>query len=63
MPARSSKAIAESFIKDQIAIMKRFGSAPKLSAKAYKELVFETQRSFESMKPPLTKARPAKSGR
>ena len=60
---KSSKIIAENFIKDQIEIMKRYGRGPKLSAKAYRSLVSDTQRSFESMKAPSTKEQSAKAMR
>ena len=46
-PARKD---AEAFIKDQIRIMSKHGDAPKLSAKRYREVVAETERSFQSMR-------------
>jgi hypothetical protein len=47
-----SRKIAENFIKDQLRIMRKFGNEPKLSSKRYEELIAETQRSFESLRPP-----------
>ena len=46
-PARRD---AEAFIKDQIRIMGKHGDAPKLSAKRYREVVAEAERSFQSMR-------------
>jgi hypothetical protein len=46
----SSKIIAEKFIKDQFAIMEKYGRAPKLSADRYKKLLSATRRSFDSLK-------------
>lgn len=46
----SSRKIAERFLRDQIRIMKKHGSAPKLSSTAFKTLVTETQKSFESLR-------------
>ena len=54
MAAPASKAIAERFIKDQFAIMKKYGSEPKLSPVERKKLVAETMKSFESLKPSLS---------
>ena len=57
----SPRKDAESFIKDQIGIMSKYGNAPKLSAKRYEEVVTETQRSLESLRrqPTKTKAKAA----
>lgn len=56
-----SRKVAEQFIKDQVRIMGEHGKAPKLSAKRYKAVVEETQRSFESLRPDsnLAKAKAA----
>ena len=62
MSKPSSRTVAEEFIKDQIAIMKKYGSAPKLSAKAYKTLVAKTSRSFEALKVPSSHARATRNG-
>jgi hypothetical protein len=60
----SSRKVAEQFIKDQVKIMRQFGKAPKLSAKRYKEVVTDTQRSFESLRPQENSVRPErKKGR
>ncbi len=63
MSRPSSKNIAEDFIKDQLAIIEKYGTAPKLSAKAYKTLVAKTSRSFAALKAPSPSARTAKNGR
>ncbi len=55
-----SRRDAEAFIKDQMRIMSKHGSAPKLSAKRYKEVVAETEKSFQSMRTqPQAKAKAA----
>ena len=46
----SPRKDAEAFIKDQIKIMSKYGAAPKLSAKRYKEVVAEAEKSFQSMR-------------
>lgn len=59
-----SRRDAEAFIKDQMRIMTKHGSAPKLTAKRYKEVVAETEKSFQSMRAQPTeraKAATAKS--
>jgi hypothetical protein len=58
----SSKNVAEAFIKDQFAIMKKYGTAPKLSAKAYKTLLAKTSRSFAALKPTSPRTLQAKNG-
>ena len=51
MSMPSSRAIAEDFIRDQFAIMKRFGKEPQLSDEQRQKLVAATTRSFESLRP------------
>jgi hypothetical protein len=46
----SSKAIAEQFIQDQFAIMRKYGSEPKLSAARYRALLLSTEKSFNSLR-------------
>jgi hypothetical protein len=46
----SSKIIAERFIKDQFAIMKKHGGEPKLTAERYRALLSATERSFNSLR-------------
>jgi hypothetical protein len=55
----STRKDAEAFIKDQLKIMGKFGSAPRLSAKRFQEAVAETQRSFESLQRQPAKAKAA----
>jgi hypothetical protein len=47
----SSRRIAEQFINDQIAIMKKYGSEPHLTPERYKALLSSTRRSFDALKP------------
>jgi hypothetical protein len=61
MAAPASKAIAERFLRDQFAIMKKYGGEPKLSPSARKRLVADTMKSFESLRPDL--ANPVTSNR
>lgn len=46
------RAVAEKFLRDQFAIMKKYGDAPTLDAKQYKKLVDETSRTFEMLNSP-----------
>jgi len=46
----SSKQLAEQFVKEQLAIMKKHGPAPKLSADQRKDLVDSTRKTFESLR-------------
>jgi hypothetical protein len=46
----SSKQLAQRFIKEQLAIMKKYGAAPRLTADQRKELVTSTERTFESLR-------------
>ena len=50
----SSKTIAERFIKDQFAIMKKYGGEPKLTAARYRALLSATERSFDSLRADVT---------
>jgi hypothetical protein len=61
MKTLSSDIIAKRFLRDQMNIMKRHGSAPKLTAQAYRQLLADTSKSFESLRPPVAIA--AKRGR
>ena len=46
-----SLTFAKEFLDGQFAIMKKFGSAPKLSADKYRKLVKDTQKSFQRLEP------------
>jgi hypothetical protein len=46
----SSKIVAERFIKDQFAIMKKYGDEPKLSPARYRALLSATEKSFNSLR-------------
>jgi hypothetical protein len=63
----SSKTIAERFIKDQFAIMKKYGGEPKLTPARYRALLSATERSFNSLRadetPLAASAAPASEGR
>ena len=52
-----SRKDAEAFINDQLRIMGKFGTAPKLSAKRFEEAVSETQKSLESLQRQPAKAK------
>lgn len=46
----SSKQLAERFIRDQFAIMRKYGPAPRLTADQRKDLIAATQRTFEMLR-------------
>ena len=46
----SSRKVADNFLRDQIRIMRKHGSAPKLTPAQYKKILAETQKSFESLR-------------
>jgi hypothetical protein len=46
----SSKMIAERFIRDQFAIMKKHGPEPKLTPARYRALLSATEKSFDSLR-------------
>jgi hypothetical protein len=48
--ALSSKTIAEKFIRDQFAIMRKYGGEPKLSAAEYRALLTSTEKSFNALR-------------
>jgi hypothetical protein len=46
----SSAKIAKRFIRDQIAIMKKYGKAPTINPETMKKVLADTQASFESLR-------------
>jgi hypothetical protein len=48
------RLMAERFMRDQLAIMKRFGTAPKIGRDRYEEAISGTQRTFKALYPSRT---------
>ena len=48
LPSEAKKN-AEQFLKDQAAIIKKYGEAPKLSGEDYKAVLNDTTKTFESL--------------
>lgn len=53
----STKQMAEKFVREQIAIMKKHGSAPRLDAERRREFVASVQRTFETLQGSTSPAR------
>ena len=52
MSPSEAKENAEQFLKDQAAIIKKYGEAPKLSGADYKAVLNDTTQTFESLSTP-----------
>jgi hypothetical protein len=48
------RSMAERFMRDQVAIMKKFGPAPKIDRDRYEQAISETQRTFRALCPSRT---------
>jgi hypothetical protein len=47
----TTRNVAENFIRDQLKIMEKHGSAPKLGTKEYRKLIDDTQKTFQALRP------------
>jgi hypothetical protein len=52
MSPRDAKKNAAQFLRDQAAIMKKYGKAPKLSGQDYKAALSDTTKTFQSLSTP-----------
>jgi hypothetical protein len=49
MKIADDRAMAEKFLQDQFAIMKKYGSAPKLDRDRYEQAISDTQRTLRAL--------------
>jgi hypothetical protein len=52
MSPSEAKKNAEQFLRDQAAIIKKYGEAPKLSGEDYQAVLNDTTKTFESLSTP-----------
>jgi hypothetical protein len=45
-----AKKLAHDFLKDQAAIIKKYGHRPKMSGQKFQRVINETKRTFETLK-------------
>jgi hypothetical protein len=49
MSSSEAKKHAKQFLKDQAAIISKYGEAPKLSGQSYKTALLDTTRTFQTL--------------
>jgi hypothetical protein len=57
--AEDLHSLAEQFIADQLAIMRKYGSDPKLDEERYEKVVKDTERTFKKMRKSKPRAKAA----